>query len=269
MRSYGDLTRLITLVLLLGVAYSCAKTQVVKPPEGSFFVTPEVTYLRDSPGSGGNVLASLYKGDKVGIMEAGESPWWRVELRRSGQRGWVRKELLSPDPVVSVFYYVKEDTLPLLECPRHDCIPLQLLFRGDQVQRVEEGDQGWWRVLVIKSHSLGWVPASALTERIEDTQQKQIRKTYYYVAVGKLILRAKPSKRGQVIRTLRFNDQVQKIGEIKNWFQVRQPSTGALGWVSSRDLEPSPLFAPRGVPSKNKLKPFKHKEEPIVEPEFM
>ena len=136
-----------------------------------------------------------------------------------------------------VFYYVNEDTLPLLECPRSDCLPLQLLFRGDQVQRVEEGDQGWWRVLVIKSRSLGWVPASALTEQIEDTQQKQIRKPYYYVAVGKLILRAKPSNRGQVIRTLRFNDQVQKIGETKDWFQVRQPSTGALGWVISRDLE--------------------------------
>ena len=269
MRSYSDLTRLITLILLLGLASSCAKTQVVKPPEGSFFVTPEITYLRDSPGDGGNVLGSLYRGDKVEIVDAGESAWWRVELRRSGQRGWVRKELLSPDPVATVFYYVKEDTLPLLECPRHDCIPLQLLFRGDQVQRVEEGDQGWWRVLMIKSRSFGWVPASALTERIEDTQQKQIRKPYYYVAVGKLILRAKPSNRSQVIRTLRFNDQVQKIGETKDWFQVRQPSTGALGWVISRDLETFPLIAPRGAPSKNELKPFKQKEEPTDEPEFM
>ena len=121
-------------------------------------------------------LGSLYRGDKVEIVDAGESAWWRVELRRSGQTGWVRKELLSPDPVATVFYYVKEDTLPLLECPRHDCLPLQLLSRGDQVQRVEEGDQGWWRVLVIKNRSFGWVPAAALTERIEDTQQKQVRK---------------------------------------------------------------------------------------------
>ena len=213
--------------------------------------------------------ARLYKGDKVERVDAGESPWWQVKLQRSGQIGWVRKELLSSDPVATGFYYVNEDTLPLLECPRADCLPLQLLFRGEQVQRVEEGDQGWWRVLVIKSHSLGWVPASALTERIEDTRQKQIRKPYYYVAVGKLILRAKPSNRGQVIRTLRFNDQVQKIGETKDWFQVRQPSTGALGWVISRDLENLPLILPRGVPSKNEFKPFKQREEPLVEPEFM
>ena len=269
MRSYGNLTRLIMLILLLGLVFSCAKTQVVKPPEGAFFVTPETTYLRGNPGDDADVLGPLYRGDKVEIVDAGDSAWWRVELQRSGQRGWVRKELLSSDPVASVFYYVKEDTLPLLECPRHDCIPLQLLFRGDQVQRVEEGSQGWWRVLTIKTRSFGWVLASALTERFEDAQQKQIRKPYYYVAVRKLILRAQPSNRAQVIRTLRFNDQVQKIGETKDWFQVRQPSTGALGWVISRDLETFLMIAPRGAPSKKEPKPFKQREEPIVEPEFM
>jgi uncharacterized protein YgiM (DUF1202 family) len=269
MRSYSDLTRLITLILLLGLVYSCAKPQVVKPPEGSFFVTPEIAYLRDSPGDGGNALGSLYRGDKVVRVDAGESAWWRVELQRSGQTGWVRKELLSPDPVATVFYYVNEDSLPLLECPRSDCLPLQLLFRGEPVQRVEAGDHGWWRVLVIKSRSLGWVPASGLTDQIEVAQQKQSRKPYYYVAVRKLILRAKPSNRGEVIRTLQFNDQVQKIGETKDWSKVRQPASGALGWVISRDLETLPLIAPRGVPSKNEPKPFKQKEEPIVEPEFM
>jgi len=202
-------------------------------------------------------------------VAVGASNWWRVELQRSSQTGWVRKELLSPNPVATVFYYVNEDTLPLLECPRSDCIPLQLLFLGDQVQRVEEADQGWYRVLVIKSRSLGWVPASSLTERIEDTQLKQLRKPYYYVAATKLILRGKPSNRSEAIRTLRFNDQVQKLGETKGWFKVRQPSSGAVGWVTSRDLETLPLISPRGVPSKNELRPFKQREEPLLEPEFM
>jgi Bacterial SH3 domain len=137
------------------------------------------------------------------------------------------------------------------------------------VQRVEEGTRGWWRVLVVKNDGLGWVSASGLSERIEDTRQNQIRKSYYYVATRKLILRAKPSNRGQVIRTLRFNEQVQKIGETKYWFQVRQPSTGALGWVTSRSLENLPLISPPGVPSKNEVKPFRPREEPLVEPEFM
>lgn len=257
------------LTLLLGLAGSCAKPQVVKAPAGPFYVTSKITYLLDSPGYGGNILGPLYRGDKVERVDIGESPWWRVELLRSGQPGWVRKELLSPDPVATVFYYVKEDTLPLLECPRGDCMALQLLFRGDQVQRVEEGDQGWWRVLVIKSRSLGWAPASALTDRLEEARQKQPRKSYYYVAVRKLILRAKPSNRSEAIRTLGVNDQVEKIGEVKEWFQVRQPASGAVGWVTSRYLETMPLISPRGAPPKKKLRPVKPREEQLVEPEFM
>jgi uncharacterized protein YgiM (DUF1202 family) len=270
MRSFTDLTRLIMLLLLLGLALSCAKPQVVvKPPEGPFYATSEITYLLDSPGFGGNVLGPLYRGDKVERKDTAASNWWRVELLRSGQTGWVQKELLSPEPVPTQFFYLNEDTLPLLECPRSDCIPIQLLFRGDQVQRVEEGDQGWWRVLVIKSRSLGWVRAVALTERFEETRHKQPRKTYFYVALSKIPLRATPSNRGEVIRTLQFNDQVQRIGQTQGWFKVRQPSSGAFGWVISRDLEDLPLISPRGLPAKIKLRPFKQREEPLAEPEFM
>jgi uncharacterized protein YgiM (DUF1202 family) len=267
------MARFITLFILLGVVCSCAQAPVVKAPEGPFSVTSEITYLMDSPGYDGNVLGTLYKGDRVERVDVGESPWWQVKLQRSGQVGWVRRELLSSDLVATSFYYVNEDTLPLLECPRVDCLPLQLLFRGEQVQRVEEGQRGWWRVLALKSRNLGWVLASALSERIEDTRGTQSRKKYFYVAVRKVILRAKPSNRGQVIKTLRFNDQVQKIGQTKDWYQVRQPSTGALGWLRSRDLERLPLILPRGVPSKNESKPikpkYKHREEPRVEPEFI
>jgi uncharacterized protein YgiM (DUF1202 family) len=269
MTSCSYRTGFLTLCLLLGMVCACAPPLVVKAPEGPFYVIPEITYLLDTSGYGGNVLGPLYKGDRVEGVEVGESPWWRVKLQRSGQVGWVRKELLSSGPVAASFYYVAEDMLPLLECPRADCLPLHLLSRGEQVRKVEEGDHGWWRVQVSKSHSLGWVPASALTEHIEAAHQKQTPRPYYYVAVRKLILRATPSNRGQVIRTLRFNDQVQKIGESKDWYQVRQPSTGALGWVLSREVENLPLVFPRGVPAKNELKPFKPKEEPLVEPDFM
>jgi uncharacterized protein YgiM (DUF1202 family) len=262
------MTRLIILILLLGLTCSCAQAPV-KPPEVSFYVTPEVTYLLDSPGGGGNVLGPLYRGDEVENLEVGESSWWRIKVLRSGQTGWIRKELLSSNPVASVFYFVKEDTVPLLGCPRSDCLPLQLLFRGDQVQRVEEGPRDWWRILVIKTGSLGWVPAASLTERIEEAQQRQAQRPYYYVAVRKLSLLARPSSRGEVIRVLQFNDQVQKLGGTDGWFMVCQPSSGALGWVISHDLEPLPLISPRGVPAKDELKPFKQREEPELELEFM
>ena len=82
-------------------------------------------------------------------------------------------------------------------------------------------------------------------------------------------MRANPSNRGLVIRTLRFNNQVEKIRETKDWYQVRQPSTGALGWVLSRDLVNLPLILPRGVPAKKEPEPVKPREEPLIEPEFM
>lgn len=257
------------LTLLLGLVWSCAPTQVVKAPEGTYFVIPEITYLLDSPGFGGNVLSPLFRGDKLDVVDGSDAAWWKTKLQRTGQTGWVKKELLSLIPIATVFYYVKEDTLPLLECPRSDCLPLQLLFRGDQVQRVEEGRQGWWRVAAIKGRSLGWVQASALTENSAEAQQRQPRQPYFYVATRNLILRAQPSAGGEVIRTLRFNDQVQKLGETKDWFKVRQPMSGAVGWVFSRDLSPTPLSSPPGMPAKKILKPFKQREEPLSEPDFM
>lgn len=268
-RFYSDWAKLLLLTMVLGLVWSCASPPVVKPPGGPFFATPEITYLRNSPGYGGEVLSPLYKGDKVVRLDAGESVWWRVELQRSGERGWVRSELLSPEPVATVFYFVKEDTLPLLECPRRNCPTLQMLFRGDQVQRVEAGDQGWWRVLMITSRSLGWVPAAALAERLEDARQKQLRKPYYYVTVKKLALRARPSDRAEVIRTLGLNDQVEKIGETEGWFNVRQPASGAVGWVASRNLGTLPSIFPRGEPVKKRPGPAQPKAEPAPEPDFM
>ena len=53
MRSYTNWTGLITLTLLLGLVCSCATTPVVKPPEGPFFVTSEITYLLDAPDTAG------------------------------------------------------------------------------------------------------------------------------------------------------------------------------------------------------------------------
>ena len=269
MRLYRDLSRLVWLSLPLSLALACAQTQVIQLSEGPYFVTPGITYLFDRPAYDGNVLSPLFRGDKLALVDGSDSTWWLVKLQRTGQTGWIRKELLTLAQTPTVFYYVKEDTLPLLECPRNDCIPLQLLFRGDQVQKIEEGKQGWWRVLAIKGRSLGWVQASALTEESPEARQQQPRRLYYYVAIRELVLRAHPSTRGEVIRTLRFNNQVQKLDETKDWFKVRQPSSGAVGWVFSRDLETMPLISPREMPTKKNLRPFKQKEESLSVPDFM
>ncbi len=259
------------LTVLLGLVWSCAQPPV-RPPEGPFYVTSESTYLRDGPSFGSNILGSLYQGDRVDRVDTGSesSSWWRVASARTGETGWILKELLSQEPVPTVFYYVNENSLPLLEAPASDSASLQLLFRADKVQRVATGDQGWWRVLALKSRALGWVPAGALTDKLEEAKQVKPRKPYYYVAVRKLELRGLPFDQGAVVRTLEFNDQVQKIGEAEGWFKVRQPASGAVGWLRSHQLETLPLVRPRGVPpAKSEPRPFKQMEEPSVEPEFM
>ena len=268
MRLHRDLSRLVWLSLLLSLALSCAQTHVIQLPEGPYFVTPRITYLLDRPTPDGNVLSPLFRGDKLDLVDGSDSTWWLVKLQRTRQTGWVRKELLTLAQTPTDFYYVKKDTLPLLECPRNDCIPLQLLFWGDVVQKIEEGEQGWWRVLAIKGRSLGWVQASALTKENPKARQ-QPRRLYYYVAIRELVLRAQPSPKGEAIRTLRFNNQLQKLDETKGWFKVRQPSSGAVGWVFSRDLEPMPLISPRGMPTEKNLRPFKQKEESLPVPDFM
>jgi uncharacterized protein YgiM (DUF1202 family) len=186
--------------------------------------------------------------------------------------GWLQKELLSPTPARPVFYFINRDSTPLLECPRIDCLRLQVLFRGDQVQRVAEGERGWWHVLAVKSRSLGWVPSEFLAENIQETRTRQLQKIYYYVKSARVRLRAKPSVKSEVVRTLKFNDQVQKIEEAPGWIKVRQPASGAVGWIASPDLDTLPGISPPGAaPSKNirEPKPLKPKEEPEVEPEFM
>ena len=89
------------------------------------------------------------------------------------------------------------------------------------------------------------------------------------MAVKKLALRAKPSNRAEVIRTLNLNEQVEKIGETEGWFNVRQPVSGAVGWVFSRHLETLPSVFPRGKPVKQKPRPAQQKAVPAPEPDFM
>jgi len=265
---HQTLARLLALALCWGLLSSCAETPI-KLPQATYYVTPQITYLQEKPAYGGNILGPLYRGDKVKVVGS-EQDWWQVTLLRSGQTGWMQRELLSAKPVPTIFYYVKTDSQPLLECPRLDCLPIQMLFRGAEVQKIAAGQKGWWRVLVLKSHSVGWIPSHTLTHRIEEARQPTPGNLYYYVAVRRLGLRAIPTEHSTPFRTLKFNEQVAKIAETKDWFKVRQPQSGAVGWVKSRGLSSLPSIYPRGErPGPKKVRPFKPREEPEVEPEFM
>jgi uncharacterized protein YgiM (DUF1202 family) len=266
--------RVLKLILVIAALWmlvsSCAEAPL-KSPGDKFYVTPEIAYLRDRGSYEGNVLGQLYQGDQVERLGDFKSPWWQVRDVRSGQTGWVQKELLGPEPVASTYYYVNQDSLTLRDCPQPECASLQVLFRGDRVQKIAQNDQNWWRILVPETRTLGWVRAATLAEQLAETRLQGPQKSYLYVAVKKLNLRAKPDDKTELVKTLRFNDQVQKLEQTTTgWAKVRQPSSGALGWVKESLLGTLPAAFPRdrgrGERAPEQLKP---RETPSVEPEFM
>jgi uncharacterized protein YgiM (DUF1202 family) len=148
---------------------------------------------------------------------------------------------------VSVTYFFVSKSVNLRECPKEVCPSLQLLSRGERVQKIESDNQGWCRVLVAKSRHLGWLPAEVLTESLQETQTAEPGKLYLYVAVQHLKLYREAMVKAEVVKLLRFNDQVEKLQDQTpaGWLKVRQPSSGAVGWVQGHYLATLPSRFPR------------------------
>ena len=66
------------------------------------------------------------------------------------------------------------------------------------------------------------------------------------MAVRRLKLLREPRPEAEVIKLLQVNDQVEKLDQNPaGWVKVRQPASGAVGWVQGRYLEPLPVRYPR------------------------
>ncbi len=261
---------LIIFTWIAALAGACV-TPASQPAGGKYYLAADMTYLRDAASYAGNVAGQLYKGDQVERLEVGGSGWWRVRSGRTGLYGWVAAELFSPNPVPVPIFLVTH-TINLRECPKEFCPSLQMLSRGDQVQKVEANDQGWWRVLVARSHNLGWLPAQAVAETLEEPQARTPNLQYYFVAVRRLPLRREPLVKAEAVTLLQFNDQVEKLDQHPSgWLKIRQPASGAVGWVQERYLWNTPLKFPRfEKPRKKRPQPEKPSEtEPQPEPEIM
>jgi uncharacterized protein YgiM (DUF1202 family) len=257
-------------ILMMVLAAACA-APAPHSLEGDYYLLTDMTYLRDAAAYDSNVVGQLYKGDQVERLEEGQGGWWRVRSGRTGQYGWVTAELFSPTPVPVPLLLVNH-TVSLRECPRDFCPVLQSLSRGDQVQKVEQNDQGWWRVLVAKSRNLGWLPAKSVAEQLGESQAQEPKPFYFFVTVKGLKLRQQPLVDAAVIKPLQFNDQVEKLDQNPaGWVKVRQPASGAIGWVPGRYLGTTPLKFPRSEkPRKKKPQPPKPVETgPPPEPEIM
>ena len=90
-----------------------------------------------------------------------------------------------------------------------------------------------------------------------------------YVKVGRLNLRAGPGMDFPKLGLLERNEEVEKLGEAENWYQVRVKRDGTLGWVSSEYLSSTPVTSPieTPVPEVPAAPAAKTKETPPAAPE--
>jgi uncharacterized protein YgiM (DUF1202 family) len=206
------------------------------------YVVPTTTYLRDCPGYQCGVVTELYSGDRVVVLDRNDFGWARVQLDRTGAIGWLPGDLLSYSPVPASFY-VSLTTVYLRSCADYNCPPVELLHRGDRVDKVDQDGRGWWQVRAFRSGQAGWIPASALSIRPGPP--------YYYVNVNGLALRSGPGTSYRILTTLNLNQQVEVLGSGPGgWLQVRDTRTNIIGWSYGRYLESVPVRYPRSVPKK-------------------
>jgi uncharacterized protein YgiM (DUF1202 family) len=214
------------------------------PPPVYYYVTPTTTFLRTCPSYGEEcpILVQVFGGERVELLDRNGFGWSRVRLERTGNVGWILSDLLSFAPL-PVTYYVAYQNVYLRECGDYNCRALELLLRGDRVEKLDQDTRGWWRVTSLKTRTIGWIPASALSPRPGPP--------FYYVNVSSLVLRAGPSTGNKALATLNFNKQVEMLGMgPTGWAQVRDTRTGLIGWVAARYLEAYPVPYPKTAPKK-------------------
>jgi hypothetical protein len=259
------LGKLLVLLFLAAMAASCAVLQS-RPPSNLYYIIPSVTYFRASPGYASTNVATVYRGQQVKILSGMADNWCRVEAVPGGQVGWIKRPLLSPVPIPTVTYTVTAAEVPLRDEPKKEGVSRYTLHKGDKIRKLSENQEGWWWVLVEKDESLGWLVGNVLSEKGEAAApagpatapsgaavSPPAAPPYLYVAVGSLDLHLLPLLNSQVVKSLKFNDKVEKIGQSEaEWLKVRYPETGAQGWAQAPTLTASPSKAPKVYPPPKK-----------------
>jgi len=77
-----------------------------------------------------------------------------------------------------------------------------------------------------------------------------VARPVFYIKANHLNLRACPGMDCPKISVLEKGEEVEKVGEAEDWFQIRVKRDGRLGWVDSRYLSSNPVTpAPEVVPA--------------------
>ena len=247
--------RTVILFLLIFAFNACAASPPPPKPEFSY-VTPIVTYLRECPRPDCKEVAEVHKGEQVEVLEKQEGGWQMVRGLPSNKQGWIRSELLGPTPIVTENYYITANDVPLRDGPSPDSPVIKKLQQGDRVKKVDQNAQGWWRITVEIDNSLGWVPASMVSESFEKPRTEPASgKSIRFVAAPNINLNALPLISSMVVKVLKLNDKMEILSQAgPQWYKVRELSGGAEGWIQARFLKDSPVSPERPVIRKKAAK---------------
>ncbi len=266
---------------------------------GVLYTIPTVTYLRECPDYNCQVVGEIFNGDQVLVLNKTDTGWWRVQSERDQKIGWIQRDLLSETRLGVKDYIIAEDGTLLRDSPSRDVVSRNKLNQGDRIQKLAERN-GWWRVLVEKDKSIGWIPATSASDlptahptaatAARAMQEEPGQATppakpasepgQLFVAAENVNLYLIPLNEAKIIKELRINDKVMKISQSgSEWIKVRYLETGAEGWALVRNFKDTPVKvkaqivtekgeAPKKSPGKKPptLDPFKSK---TLEPEGM
>jgi uncharacterized protein YgiM (DUF1202 family) len=267
MLSFKNLSKPMPFLLLIVAISSCAAMSP-QTSQDTYYTTPPVTFLRESPRYDSPNVAAVYRGDQVVVLSRKAADWCEVKAVQSGKFGWIQSPLLSAEPISTPTYLVQVSKVRLQSTPQKNAPSPEVLSRGDKVRKLSENQEGWWMVLAEKDKSLGWLPATAVSGLKPETASPPpaatpsgegsakvaastapLPKPLYYVATSDLNLHSLPLVSSQVVNTLKFNNRVEKIGQSDSqWIKVRYPVTGAQGWTQGMFLADASLTTPREFP---------------------
>ena len=130
---------LLLLFLIVALVGACEQPRSYPVPSGPpsyYYVVPTTTYLRSCASYADEcyVVAQVFSGDRVTLLDRNDYNWARVQLERSGVIGWIPGELITPSPVPSSFY-VAWSSVYLRDCADYNCRSVELLHRGDRVDK--------------------------------------------------------------------------------------------------------------------------------------
>jgi uncharacterized protein YgiM (DUF1202 family) len=124
-----------------------------------FYVIPSSAPLRECASPNCDVLLTVYRGDKVEILER-TSGWSRVRLVDKTGAGWILSDLLSYSPDLQVkappTYHVNTSSTPLLQHPDPDSTVLTTLHYNDPVEMLGV-TAGYAQVRDLRTSYVGWV----------------------------------------------------------------------------------------------------------------